>query len=108
MIIFDVRCIKCGNVQEEWFKSSSQYELDCDLVVCNECGCAGVEKAPTAPMLIAGSGSIKNPDSFNELLRKVSDANPVSPLAERHGDKGVTATKIREVNKKVKKRLGME
>jgi hypothetical protein len=53
--------------------------------------------------IIGGSGDRVKPDSgFNDVLSKIAQANPHSPLAKTHGDKGVKASKTREVVQKHK------
>lgn len=61
-----------------------------------------IEEIIGAPNLISGIAGIthKNDSGFNDLLNRIGNANPHSPLAQQHGDKGIKATKIREaVNK---------
>ena len=54
-----------------------------------------------APGLVAGvNHSKKNDAGFGEMMSRIAEANPYSPLAEKHGDKGITASKKRNaVNK---------
>lgn len=55
-----------------------------------------------APNIISGIAGIthKNDSGFNDLLNRIGNANPHSPLGQQHGDKGIKATKVREaVNK---------
>jgi hypothetical protein len=61
-----------------------------------------IEEIIGAPNLISGIAGIthKNDSGFNDLLNRIGNANPHSPLAQQHGDKGIKASKIREaVNK---------
>jgi hypothetical protein len=56
----------------------------------------------TAPAFIAGIAGIthKNDGGFNDMLSRISNANPHSPLAQTHGNKGIKESKTREaVNK---------
>lgn len=57
-----------------------------------------------APAIISGvSGLTHKTDSgFNDLLNRIGNANPHSPLGQQYGDKGIKATKIREAVNKVK------
>lgn len=57
-----------------------------------------------APAIISGiSGLTHKTDSgFNDLLSRIGQANPHSPLGQQYGDKGVTATKIRNAVNKAK------
>lgn len=53
--------------------------------------------------IISGAGDrIKTDKGFNDMLSRIADANPHSPLAQKHGDKGVRASKIRQAVNKVK------
>jgi hypothetical protein len=53
--------------------------------------------------IIGGSGDRVKPDSgFSDVLSRIAQANPHSPLAKTHGDKGVKASKTREVVQKHK------
>jgi len=57
-----------------------------------------IEAVVTTAAFVSGiSGRTHKPDSgFNDMLSRIAVANPSSPLAESHGDKGVKATKTRE------------
>jgi len=63
----------------------------------------------TAPKVIAGVAGLthKNDSGFNDVMSRIADANPYTPLAEKYGSKGITETKKRNAVKNVKKRLGM-
>ena len=61
----------------------------------------------TSAALIGGTGDrTKAPTGFNEVLSKVSEANPHSALAETHGKKDSLSVKKREIVKKARKKLG--
>ena len=61
----------------------------------------------TSAALIGGTGDrTKPPAGFNEVLSKVSEANPHSALAETHGKKDSLSVKTREIVKKARKKLG--
>ena len=61
----------------------------------------------TSAALIRGTGDrTKAPAGFNEVLSKVSEANPHSALAETHGKKDSLSVKKREIVKKARKKLG--
>ena len=61
----------------------------------------------TSAALIGGTGDRnKAPAGFNEVLSKVSEANPHSALAETHGKKDSLSVKKREIVKKARKKLG--
>jgi hypothetical protein len=53
--------------------------------------------------IIGNSGDrIKTDSGFNDVLGRIAQANPHSPLAQTHGDKSIKAVKTREVVKKHK------
>ena len=53
--------------------------------------------------IIGNSGDrIKTDSGFNDVLGRIAQANPHSPLAQTHGDKSIKAAKTREVIKKHK------
>ena len=53
--------------------------------------------------IIGGSGDrIKTDSGFNDVLSRIAQANPHSPLAQTHGDKSIKASKTREVVNKHK------
>ena len=55
----------------------------------------------SAPMIVSGV-SIKDkvPSGFKEVLSKVSEAHPTSPVARRHGRKSIKAARTEQVVKK--------
>lgn len=61
-----------------------------------------IEEIIGAPNIISGIAGVthKTDSGFNDLLNRIGNANPHSPLGQQHGDKGIKATKVREaVNK---------
>jgi len=61
-----------------------------------------LEEVIGAPRFISGIAGVthKNDSGFNDLLNRIGNANPHSPLGQQHADKGIKSTKIREaVNK---------
>lgn len=61
-----------------------------------------IEQIIGAPAIISGIAGIthKTDGGFNDLLNRIGNANPHSPLAQQYGDKGIKASKTREaVNK---------
>lgn len=51
-------------------------------------------------------GGGKIPDHFKEVMSRVADANPNSPLADQYGSKSIKDVKTREAVEKVKKKAG--
>lgn len=53
--------------------------------------------------IIGGTGDrVKTDGGFKDVLSRIAQANPHSPLAQTHGDKSIKASKTREVVKKHK------
>lgn len=63
-----------------------------------------LEPVVTAPALVSGISGIthKNDSGFNDMMSRIAAANPYSPLADKYGDKGIKASKTREVVRKAK------
>ena len=62
---------------------------------------------PTQMNIVSSVGSVdgKTDSGFKEVLSKVSEAHPNSPLAERYGKKSVKDTQIERVRKKPRTRM---
>lgn len=58
-----------------------------------------------APAFVSGIAGVthKNDSGFNDMLSRISAANPHSPLAQNHGSKGIKESKTRDVVDKYKK-----
>lgn len=67
-----------------------------------------LEPVVTAPALISGISGIthKNDSGFGDMMSRIAEANPYSPLADNYGDKSVKASKTRDAVKRVKKKVG--
>jgi hypothetical protein len=65
-----------------------------------------IQQVPCAPAIISGVRGIthKNDSGFNDMLSRVADANPHSPLAQTYGKKGIKETKTREVVNKAREK----
>jgi hypothetical protein len=63
-----------------------------------------ITQVPCAPAIISGVSGIthKNDSGFNDMMSRIATANPTSPLADRYGDKGVKASKTRDLVKKAR------
>ena len=57
-----------------------------------------------APAFVSGISGVthKNDSGFNDMLSRVSAANPHSPLAAKYGSKGIKESKTRDVVNKYK------
>ena len=62
---------------------------------------------PTQMNIVSSVGSVdsKTDSGFKEVLSKVSEAHPNSPLAERYGKRSVKDTQIERVRKKHRNRI---
>ena len=63
--------------------------------------------APTKMNIVSSVGSVdsKTDSGFKEVLSKVSEAHPNSPLASRYGKRSVKDTQIERVRKKHRTRM---
>jgi hypothetical protein len=89
--------IKTGDVWEEFCSMSHREEI-----LKNP----DITQIPCAPAIVSGVGGIKVDSGFKDVLQRLSDANPHSPMAQTHGDKGVTASKTRNAVNKAKSKMG--
>ena len=62
---------------------------------------------PTQMNIVSSVGSVdsKTDSGFKEVLSKVSEAHPNSPLANRYGKRSVKDTQIERVRKKHRTRM---
>ena len=94
MPIYEFRLKETGEVFEEFFN----YQQKRDFLEDNP----DIEEIIGAPNFVSGIAGVthKNDSGFNDLLNRIGNANPYSPLGQQHGDKDIKSTKIREaVNK---------
>lgn len=66
---------------------------------------------PTALVTMVGSLEGKTDNTFKEVMSKIAEKHPASPLAERYGKKSSKDVKIkqlREKHRKKRKELGKE
>jgi hypothetical protein len=96
MPIYEFRDKKTGETWEEFLSISGKDEylkthLHAELVI-------------GAPALISGISGVthKTDGGFNDLLNRIGNANPISPLGQQYGDKSIKATKTREAVTKAK------
>ena len=69
---------------------------------------SNIKQIITAPNLnFGGVGDrTKPPSGFKDVLSRVAEANPMSPMADDYGKKDAKSVAIRDTVKKVKKRVG--
>ena len=62
---------------------------------------------PTQMNIVSSVGSVdsKTDSGFKEVLSKVSEAHPNSPLASRYGKRSIKDTQIERVRKKHRNRI---
>ena len=96
MPIYEFRDKKTGETWEEFLSFSGREEY-----LENN---PHVELVIGAPALISGIAGVthKTDGGFNDLLNRIGNANPNSPLAQQHGDKSIKAAKTREAVNKAK------
>ena len=60
-----------------------------------------IQPIVSAPMLVSGvSTTGKMPDGFKEVLSKVAEKHPHSPVADKHGRRSAKEAKTRQIVKK--------
>jgi hypothetical protein len=96
MPIYEFRDKETGKTWEEFLSMSAKDEYLTENT--------NVELVIGAPALISGIAGVthKNDGGFKDLLNRIGNANPNSPLAQQYGDKGIKATKTREAVAKAK------
>ena len=96
MPIYEFRDKETGETWEEFLSISGKDEY----LVANP----HAQLVIGAPALISGIAGVthKTDSGFNDLLNRIGNANPNSPLAQQHGDKGIKATKTRDAVNKAK------
>jgi len=99
MPIYEFYNTKTGEAWEELCSMSRREEILQD---------PDIQQVVTAPAIISGIAGVthKNDSGFNDMLSRVAAANPYSPLADKHGSKGIKESKVREAVKRVKKKVG--
>lgn len=63
-----------------------------------------VIEAPAIVSGVMGLGQNKTDSGFNDVLSRIGQANPHSPLGHKYGDKGIKATRTREIVRRQKER----
>ena len=89
MPFYDFRNIETGEVWEEFCSFEQRLELLKDL---------NIEQVPCAPNFVSGIAGVthKLDSGFNDMLSRVAAANPHSPMASIHGNKGIKESKTRD------------
>jgi hypothetical protein len=65
-----------------------------------------LQRTVTAPNFVSGIAGVthKTDSGFGDMMSRIADANPHSPLAQTHGNKGVKESKTREAVNKARAR----
>jgi len=96
MPIYEFRDKQTGETWEKFLSMSAREEYLAEN--------PNIEQVINAPALISGIAGVthKNDGGFKDLLNRIGNANPASPLGQQYGDKGIKATKVREAVNKAK------
>lgn len=96
MPLYEFRNKQTGEIWEEFLSISARDEY----LAANP----QAELVIGAPALISGIAGVthKTDGGFKDLLNRIGNANPTSPLAQQYGDKGVKVSKTREAISKAK------
>lgn len=95
MPIYAVHNIETGEPEEDFWGSWGSFQTYLEEN-------PHLKQTITTPAFISGIAGVthKNDSGFSDMLTRIADANPHSPLAQTHGKKGIKETKTREaVNK---------
>lgn len=58
------------------------------------------------PVGFVSNNGLRNDDGFKDMMSRIADANPTTPIAEKYGRKDPTTVKKREIIKKWKDSQG--
>lgn len=96
MPIYEFRNKDTGEIWEEFLSMSGKDQY----LVANP----HAQLVIGAPAIISGIAGVthKTDGGFNDLLNRIGNANPTSPLAQQYGDKGIKASKTRDAVNKAK------
>tara|TARA_R110000868_G_scaffold312010_1_gene572962 strand:+ start:218 stop:517 length:300 start_codon:yes stop_codon:yes gene_type:complete len=96
MPIYEFRNKDTGEIWEEFLTMSGKDEY----LVANP----HAQLVIGAPAIISGIAGVthKTDGGFNDLLNRIGNANPTSPLAQQYGDKSIKASKTRDAVNKAK------
>lgn len=97
MPIYQFRDKTTGDEWEEFLTFSQREERLKD---------PNIEQVPCAPAIIGGISGVthKTDSGFKDMMSRIADANPHSPLAKEYGRKDVKTVKTREAVEKAKRK----
>jgi len=99
MPVYDLRNNETG---EEWEQSMS-YD---DMKTLTADGNVVILYKKVNFLHSAGSEGGKVPDHFKEVMSRVAEQNPNTPVAEKYGSKSIKDVKVREAVDKARKKAG--
>lgn len=100
MPVYDFRNNETGEEWEEKMSYEEMKELTADGKI------QIVYRKVNFVHAVGSDGGGKVPDHFKEVMSKVAEQNPNTPLAERYGSKTIKDIKTREAVEKVRKKAG--
>lgn len=98
MPLYEFRNKETGEVREQLMSIAA-----CELFLLEN---PSFELVISAPRVVSGVTGIthKNDGGFKDMMSRIANANPHSPLAKEYGDKGIKASKTREAVERQKQR----
>ena len=100
MPVYDLRNNETGEEWEEKMSYEDMKELTADGAI------RIVYKQVNFVHATGSDGGGNVPDHFKEVMSKISEANPNSPLAQQYGKKDHKAIKTRDAVEKARKKAG--
>lgn len=100
MPVYDFRNNETGEEWEETISYDDMKKLTSDGKI------SIVYKKVNFGHSVGSDGGGKVPDHFKEVMSKIAEANPNSPLAEKYGSKSIKEVKTRDAVEKARKRAG--
>jgi hypothetical protein len=100
MPVYDLMNTETGEEWEEKMSYEDMKELTADGKILIMYKKVNFLHAP------GSDGGGKIPDHFKEVMSKIADANPTSPLADQYGSKSHKQVKTREAIEKIRKKAG--
>ena len=66
-----------------------------------------IQKVPVACNIIGGTGDRVKPDAgMKDMISRIAQANPTTPLAAKYGSKGIKETNTRAAVDKIRAKMG--
>jgi len=100
MPVYDLMNVETGEEWEEKMSYEDMKELTADGTI------RMVYKKVNFVHATGSDGGGKVPDHFKEVMSKIAEANPTSPLAQEYGKKDHKTIKTRDAVDKARKKAG--